>query len=45
VGGVLLATGFDIQTILLVATVPPLVAASAYLAMGRPRALQGDALS
>jgi AAHS family 4-hydroxybenzoate transporter-like MFS transporter len=42
VGGLLLSTGFQIQSIFLVATVPPLVAASAYLAMGRPRALQGD---
>jgi AAHS family 4-hydroxybenzoate transporter-like MFS transporter len=42
VGGLLLSTGFDIRTIFLVATVPPLVAASAYLAMGRPAALQGD---
>jgi AAHS family 4-hydroxybenzoate transporter-like MFS transporter len=42
VGGFLLATGYDIRTIFLVATVPPLVAATAYLAMGRPRALDGD---
>ena len=42
VGGLLLATGFDIQTIFVVAAVPPLVAATAYLAMGRPRALKGE---
>jgi len=44
VGGLLLATGYEIQSIFLVATVPPLVAATAYLAMGRPRALEGDGL-
>jgi AAHS family 4-hydroxybenzoate transporter-like MFS transporter len=43
IGGILLATGFDIRSIFLVAIVPPLVAASAYLAMGRLRSLQGDA--
>jgi AAHS family 4-hydroxybenzoate transporter-like MFS transporter len=35
VGGFLLATKVDIRTIFLVAAVPPLVAAAAYLAMGR----------
>jgi AAHS family 4-hydroxybenzoate transporter-like MFS transporter len=42
VGGVLLATGAEIRTIFLVAAVPPLVAAAAYLAMGRPQALAGE---
>jgi AAHS family 4-hydroxybenzoate transporter-like MFS transporter len=41
VGGVLVATGYEIRTIFLFAIVPPLVAAAAYLAMGRPKALQG----
>ena len=35
VGGILLSTKVDIRTIFLFAAVPPLVAASAYLAMGR----------
>ena len=35
VGGILLSTGLDIQNIFLVAIVPPLVAAGAYLAMGK----------
>jgi AAHS family 4-hydroxybenzoate transporter-like MFS transporter len=35
VGGILLSTKVDIRTIFLVAAVPPLVAAGAYLAMGR----------
>jgi AAHS family 4-hydroxybenzoate transporter-like MFS transporter len=42
VGGLLLATGVPIRTIFLVAAIPPLVAATAYLAMGRPRALDGE---
>jgi AAHS family 4-hydroxybenzoate transporter-like MFS transporter len=40
VGGILLSTKVDIRTIFLVAAVPPLVAAGAYLAMGRGRALE-----
>ena len=40
VGGILLSTKVDIRTIFLVAAVPPLVAAGAYLAMGRARALE-----
>jgi AAHS family 4-hydroxybenzoate transporter-like MFS transporter len=40
VGGILLSTKVDIRTIFLVAAVPPLVAAGAYLAMGRTRALE-----
>ena len=35
VGGILLSTQVDIRTIFLVAAVPPLIAATAYLAMGR----------
>jgi MFS transporter, AAHS family, 4-hydroxybenzoate transporter len=35
VGGILLSTKVDIRTIFLFAAVPPLVAAAAYLAMGR----------
>jgi AAHS family 4-hydroxybenzoate transporter-like MFS transporter len=35
VGGILLSTQVDIRTIFLFAAVPPLVAAAAYLAMGR----------
>jgi len=35
VGGILLSSGLDIQNIFLVAIVPPLVAAGAYLAMGK----------
>ena len=35
VGGILLSTHVDIRTIFLFATIPPLVAACAYLAMGR----------
>lgn len=35
VGGILLSTHVDIRTIFLVAAVPPLVAAAAYLSMGR----------
>jgi AAHS family 4-hydroxybenzoate transporter-like MFS transporter len=35
VGGILLSTGLDIQNIFLVGIVPPLVAAGAYLAMGK----------
>jgi AAHS family 4-hydroxybenzoate transporter-like MFS transporter len=42
VGGLILATGFKMQTIFLIATVPPLVAALAFIAMGRPPALEGD---
>jgi AAHS family 4-hydroxybenzoate transporter-like MFS transporter len=40
VGGVLLATKVDIRTIFLFAAVPPLVAAAAYLAMGRQPSLE-----
>lgn len=43
VGGLLQATGFGISTIFIVAIVPPLIAAAAYLAMGRPPALKGNA--
>jgi AAHS family 4-hydroxybenzoate transporter-like MFS transporter len=42
VGGLLLSTGFEIRTIFIVAVVPPLVAATAFLAMGRPPALKGE---
>ena len=35
IGGILLSTGVDIRTIFLVAAVPPLAAATAYLLMGR----------
>ena len=42
IGGILLSTGVEIGTIFFVAAVPPLVAASAYLAMGRPPALAGE---
>ena len=40
VGGILLATKVDIRTIFLFAAVPPLVAATAYLTMGRTPALE-----
>jgi MFS transporter, AAHS family, 4-hydroxybenzoate transporter len=40
VGGILLATKVDIRTIFLFAAVPPLVAAAAYLAMGRAPTLE-----
>ena len=40
VGGILLSTKVDIRTIFLVAAVPPLVAAVAYIAMGRAPALE-----
>jgi len=43
VGGLLQATGLGISTIFIVATVPPLIAAAAYLTMGRPPALSGNA--
>ena len=43
VGGVLLSTQADIRTIFLVATVPPLVAAGAYLSMGRSPDLAPEA--
>src|SRR5262249_10775706 len=39
VGGLLLSTGYAPSTIFLVATLPPLVAGTAYLTMGRPKAL------
>jgi AAHS family 4-hydroxybenzoate transporter-like MFS transporter len=42
VGGLLLSTGFDIRAVFLVATIPPLAAASAYLIMGSPKSLQGS---
>jgi AAHS family 4-hydroxybenzoate transporter-like MFS transporter len=40
VGGILLSTHVDIRTIFLFAAIPPLVAAAAYLAMGRAPTLQ-----
>jgi MFS transporter, AAHS family, 4-hydroxybenzoate transporter len=40
-GGFILASGLPIQSIFLVATVPPLVAAAAYLFMGNPPELKG----
>jgi len=43
VGGILLSTKVDIRTIFQVAAVPPLVAAAAYLAMGRAPALEPSA--
>ena len=43
IAGLLLSTGFEVRTIFIVAMVPPLVAAAAFLAMGRPPALKGDA--
>ena len=36
IGGILLSTNVDIQTIFLFAAIPPLIAAAAYLLMGRP---------
>jgi AAHS family 4-hydroxybenzoate transporter-like MFS transporter len=42
VGGLLLSTGFDIRAVFLVATIPPLVAAGAYLVMGNPKSLKGS---
>jgi MFS transporter, AAHS family, 4-hydroxybenzoate transporter len=44
VGGMILASGLPIQSIFLVATLPPLVAAAAYLAMGNPPELRGKGL-
>jgi AAHS family 4-hydroxybenzoate transporter-like MFS transporter len=41
VGGLILASGLPMQSIFLVATVPPLIAAAAYLAMGNPPELRG----
>ncbi len=41
VGGLIIASGLPMQSIFLVATVPPLVAAAAYLAMGNPPELKG----
>lgn len=41
VGGLMLASDLPIQSIFLVATVPPLIAAAAYLAMGNPPELKG----
>jgi AAHS family 4-hydroxybenzoate transporter-like MFS transporter len=43
VGGILLSTQVDIRTIFLFAAVPPLVAAAAYLAMGRAPTLEPSA--
>jgi AAHS family 4-hydroxybenzoate transporter-like MFS transporter len=43
VGGILLSTRVDIRTIFLFAAVPPLVAAAAYLAMGRAPTLEPSA--
>jgi AAHS family 4-hydroxybenzoate transporter-like MFS transporter len=43
VGGLLLATKVDIRIIFLFAAIPPLVAAAAYLAMGRTPNRLGDA--
>jgi len=40
IGAILLSTMVDIRTIFLVAAVPPLVAAGAYIAMGRTTALE-----
>ena len=40
VGGILLSTRVDIRTIFLFAAIPPLVAAAAYLAMGRTPTLE-----
>jgi len=42
VGGLLLNAGVDIRTLFLIAAVPPLCAAAAYLAMGRQKALEGS---
>jgi AAHS family 4-hydroxybenzoate transporter-like MFS transporter len=42
IGGVLLSTGVEIRIIFLVAAIPPLVAAAAYLAMGRAPAMDGE---
>jgi AAHS family 4-hydroxybenzoate transporter-like MFS transporter len=42
IGGVLLATKVDMRTIFLFAAIPPLIAAVAYLLMGRPPELAGD---
>ena len=44
VGGILLSTHVDIRTIFLFATIPPLVATGAYLAMGRRLELHPQAL-
>jgi MFS transporter, AAHS family, 4-hydroxybenzoate transporter len=41
-GGILLATGVETRVIFLVLAVPPLAAAAAYLAMGRPESLAGE---
>ena len=43
VGGILLSTRVDMRTIFLFAAVPPLVAAAAYLAMGRTPRLEPSA--
>ena len=42
VGGLLLGTGFHNSAIFIAATIPPLVAAAAYLVMGNPKSLQGS---
>jgi len=42
IGGVLLATKVDMRTIFLFAAIPPLIAAVAYLFMGRPPELAGS---
>jgi AAHS family 4-hydroxybenzoate transporter-like MFS transporter len=42
IGGILLATKVDMRTIFLFAAIPPLVAAAAYIAMGRPPELAGS---
>jgi len=42
IGGILLATKVDMRTIFLFAAIPPLVAAAAYLFMGRPPELAGN---
>jgi AAHS family 4-hydroxybenzoate transporter-like MFS transporter len=42
IGGILLSTGVEIRIIFLVAALPPLAAAAAYLAMGRPESLAGE---
>jgi len=44
VGGILLSTHVDIRTIFLFAAIPPVVAAGAYLAMGRSLELHPEAL-
>ncbi len=41
-GGVLLGAGMEVKTLFLIAAVPPVCAALAYLAMGRQPALKGS---